>query len=214
MKMLTREPEQEQRQVIEMLCTDMLVPQDHLLRKVDTAVEFKHIYEAAHGKKPLGKDDDNDDNPKLPKEKTIIESTTDPESGLFHKGEHRKCFAYEAHTMCEKHGYVLEVEVTPGNVHDSVAFDTVFQKATEHYPEIEVVTADAGYKTPWICKQIIDSRRIPSLPYKRPTTKKGNLPWYEYVYDEYYDCILCPQYHVSIHNYVIPHTEIFNNFVK
>ena len=32
-----------------------------------------------------------------------------------------------------------------------------------------------------------------SLPYKRPMTKKGNLPWYEYVYDEYYDCVLCPQ---------------------
>lgn len=27
-----------------MLCTDMLVPQDHLLRKIDTAVDFKHIY--------------------------------------------------------------------------------------------------------------------------------------------------------------------------
>mgnify|MGYP000323272662 CR=1 FL=1 len=24
-------------------------------------------------------------------------------------------------------------------------------------------------------------------------TKKGNLPWNAYVYDEYYDCILCPQ---------------------
>ena len=24
-------------------------------------------------------------------------------------------------------------------------------------------------------------------------TKKGDLPWYEYVYDEYYDCVLCPQ---------------------
>lgn len=24
-------------------------------------------------------------------------------------------------------------------------------------------------------------------------TKKGNLPWYEYVYDEYYDCVICPQ---------------------
>jgi hypothetical protein len=23
-------------------------------------------------------------------------------------------------------------------------------------------------------------------------TKEGNLPWYEYVYDEYYDCVLCP----------------------
>jgi len=27
-------------------------------------------------------------------------------------------------------------------------------------------------------------------------TKKDNLPWYEYVYDEYYDCVLCPQYKV------------------
>lgn len=43
MKMLTKE--QEQRQAIEMLCTDMLVPQDHLLRKIDAAVDFKHIYE-------------------------------------------------------------------------------------------------------------------------------------------------------------------------
>ena len=58
----------------------------------------------------------------------------------------------------------------------SVAFDTVFERATEHYPEIEVVTADAGYKTPWICKQIIDSGRLPSLPYKRPMTKKGKRP--------------------------------------
>ena len=56
-----------------------------------------------------------------------------------------------------------------------------------------MITADAGYKTPWICKQIFDSGRIASLPYKRPMTKKGNLPWYEYVYDEYYDCVLCPQ---------------------
>ena len=123
----------------------------------------------------------------------MVESTTDPESGVFHKGEHKKCFAYEAHTVCDKRGYVLETEVTAGNVHDSVAFDAVFQRLTEHYPEVQVVTADAGYKTPWICKQIFDSGRIPSLPYKRPMTKKDSLPWYEYVYDEYYDCILCPQ---------------------
>ena len=41
----------------------------------------------------------------------MIESTTDPESGVFHKGEHKKCFAYEAHTVCDKRGYVLETEV-------------------------------------------------------------------------------------------------------
>ena len=39
----------EQRQAIEMLCTDMLVPQDHLLRKIDKAVDFTHIYEFVEG---------------------------------------------------------------------------------------------------------------------------------------------------------------------
>lgn len=332
MKMLKKEAEQ--RQVIEMLCVDMLVPKDHLLRKIDAAVDFTHIYglvedlycedngrpscdpvvlfklvmiqhlfgirslrqtmrdvevnvayrwflgytmsqslphfatisyafrhrftaeviedvfrwileeiaragylspevvfvdgthvkananlkkhvkkaiptaakryqeqldeeieadRSAHGKKPLKKDDDDDNPSAPPKQKTVIESTTDPESGVFHKGEHKKCFAYEAHTVCDQHGYVLETEVTPGNVHDSVAFDVVFQRLTEHYPEVQVIAADAGYKTPWICKQIFDSGRIPSLPYRRPTTRKGSLPRFDYVYDEYYDCILCPQ---------------------
>ena len=113
---------------------------------------------AAHGKKPLKKDDDDDGLSAPGKQKIVAESTTDPESGVFHKGEHKKCFAYEAHTACDRRGYILETEITPGNVHDSVAFDTVFERL-----------------------------------YKRPMTKKGNLPWNAYVYDEYYDCILCPQ---------------------
>ena len=37
--------EAEQRQTIEMLCTDMLVPKDHLLRKIDAAVDFTHVYD-------------------------------------------------------------------------------------------------------------------------------------------------------------------------
>ena len=36
--------EMEQRQAIEMLSTDMLVPKDHLLRKIDAAVDFTYIY--------------------------------------------------------------------------------------------------------------------------------------------------------------------------
>lgn len=161
--------------------------EDQLMEEIDKDRE-------AHGKKPLKKDDD--DKSKPPKERIVTESTTDPDSGVFHKGEHKKCFAYEAHTVCDKHNFILEVEVTAGNVHDSVAFDSVYRSLKEHYPQVEVLTMDAGYKTPWICKQIFDDGRIPSLPYKRPMTKAGNLPWYEYVYDEYYDCILCPHDHV------------------
>ena len=50
---------------------------------------------AAHGKKPLKKKDDDDDDsrPCAPaKQKTVTESTTDPDSGVFQKGEHRKSY--------------------------------------------------------------------------------------------------------------------------
>ena len=121
-------------------------------------------------------------------------STTDPESGVFHKGEHKRCFAYEAHTVCDKHNFILDTVVTSGNVHDSVAFDELYERVTKRFPEIKIVTMDAGYKTPWICKRVIDDGRIPSLPYKRPMTKEGFHEWYKYVYDEYLDIVICPEY--------------------
>lgn len=139
-----------------------------------------------HGRKPLKEKEE---------EEKIVEksvSTTDPESGLFHKGEHQKCFAYEAQTACDRNNFVLDVTVVPGNVNDSVSFDGLYEKVTNRFPEIEVVTADAGYKTPWICKKIFDDGRIPSMPYKRPMTKKGFFRKYDYAYDEYYDCYICP----------------------
>ena len=45
--MLKRETEQ--RQAIEMLCVDMMVPGDHLLRKIDAAVDFTRIYDLVEG---------------------------------------------------------------------------------------------------------------------------------------------------------------------
>lgn len=89
-------------------------------------------------------------------------STTDPESGVFHKGEHKRCFAYEAHTVCDKHNFILDTVVTSGNVHDSVAFDALYERVTKRFPEIKIVTMDAGYKTPWICKRVMDDGRITS----------------------------------------------------
>lgn len=145
-----------------------------------------------HGKEPF--DDDPPD--QFLAERVITKSTTDPDSGVFHKGEHKKCFAYCAQTICDSHNFVLGVTVNPGNMHDSVAFDKVYDKVTKRFPHVHTVTADAGYKTPWICKKIFDDKRIPSMPYKRPMTKKGNLEWWKYVYDEYYDCVICPEYQI------------------
>ena len=78
-----------------------------------------------HGKKPF-KDDDDDNNNEPPKPskpnkntsrkklerrkkmKMVTKSVTDPDSGLFVKGDHKRQFAYEARTACDKHGYILK----------------------------------------------------------------------------------------------------------
>lgn len=158
-------------------------------KELDKEIEEDRL---EHGKKPFDDHDDDDENPPAPKTKTIKQSTTDPESGVFNKGEHEKCFAYVTNTACDKHNFILDFVLGPGNVHDSVMFDSLYEKLLPKFPEINVVTVDSGYKTPWIMKQIIDSKRIPSVPYKRPMTKEGFFKRYDYVYDEYYDCILCP----------------------
>lgn len=147
----------------------------------------------AHGKKPFDDDNDEDgDGLTVTEQKEIKESTTDPESGLFHKGEKERCFAYTASVACDRNNFVLSVKVAPGNKHDSQVFTEVFEKVNEEFPEIENVVVDAGYKTPGICREIIESGKLPVMPYKRPMTKKGYFKKYEYVYDEYYDCYLCP----------------------
>ena len=160
----------------------------------------------AHGKKPFNDDDDPDGGTS----RTVTKSTTDPDAGLFHKGEHKQCFAYGAHTVCDANNFILDVEVTAGNLHDSVVFDTVYDRVTGRFPAIETVVADAGYKTPWICKKIFDDGRIPSLPYKRPQTLKGGHNWWEYVYDEYYDQILCPEYKTL--NYATTNREGYREY--
>ena len=71
---------------------------------------------------------------KKDKTRMVTKSVTDPDSGLFAKGDHKRKFAYEAHTACDKNGFVLETVATPGNVHDSVAFDAVYDNGTEKFP--------------------------------------------------------------------------------
>ena len=125
------------------------------------------------------------------KKKTITVSTTDPDCGLFVKGEHKKQLAYEAHTACDVHGVVLAGEVTPGNVHDSVAFDDEYDHVVEQFPNVRTFVADSAYKKPHICKKVFGDNRVLSTAYKRPMTMKGGHAWWNYVYDEHFDCIIC-----------------------
>lgn len=138
-----------------------------------------------HGKKPLKETE------KEPEQIHQKKSITDPESGYFHKGEHKQVFAYTTNTCCDKNGYVLDFEVTAGNIHDSVSFWDLYKRLREE-EGTKYYVMDAGYKVPAISRKIINDGKIPVMPYKRPMTKEGFFKKHEYVYDEYYDCYICP----------------------
>lgn len=171
-------------------------------KKILVAKKEARIYDSAlreelnadresHGKKPFDFDDDNDKGSKSNNdmyEKKV--STTDEESGWFHKGEHKSVFAYNIEVACECQGWILAYTVHPGNEHDSKTFPALYDKIKIWNPDY--VVADAAYKTPAIAKTLIDEGITPVFPYTRPHTKDGFFRKNEYVYDEYYDCYICP----------------------
>ena len=141
-----------------------------------------------HGKKPFPPD-------KFEKEerKEIKESTTDPDSGYYVKDERTKQFAYSFHAASDRNGFVLGTIVTPGNIHDSTMFEPLREKVMENTGRPSAVAADAGYKTPAIAQYLLEKEIRPAFPYTRPKTKNGFLKKTEFIYDEYYDCYLCPR---------------------
>ena len=154
-----------------------------------------------HGKSPIKEiakkeimfDEETGEEKENVETKHIKQSTTDPESGCFHKGEKEKCFAYSHHVFSDKHGFVVAKKTIPGNIHDSVSFFGVYSVLNEKFKDkIKNVCLDAAYTTPPICKTIIENGHTPLMPYKRPMTGKGLFKKYEYVYDEYFDCYICP----------------------
>ena len=179
-----------ERGVIEIVDTESLVPREHLLRQVEEALDFKKLYEIVE---PLYSEDEGRRSvDPVVLFKIVLLQHLDRNTSL--RGTLRR--AQEVHTACDKNGYVLEAVVTPGNVHDSVAFDDVYDKLIQSFPEVETVVADAAYKTPHICKKVFRDGRVLSTAYKRPMTMKGGHPWWTYVYDEYYDCVICPEYQI------------------
>lgn len=144
-----------------------------------------------HGKESI-KDKEDEDHPKGGS-KQVNQSTTDPDSGMFHKGEHKKDLAYVTQTACDRYGWVLAYSIHPGNEHDSSTFPDLYNKLKRFDPKMLVM--DAGYKTPSIAKLLLKEAIMPLFPYTRPKGKKGMLRKKEFVYDAYYDCYICPENH-------------------
>lgn len=178
----------EEVEIVKKCFDDSLLEEINRERAEDGRKEFKSL-----NRSELDFDPETGEEVEIAKRKRIKQSTTDPESGNYHKGEHEECFAYEQQTFCDRHGFVLSFETVAGNVHDSVSFFGAYRKLQERFgSRIKNVCLDAGYKTPAIAREIIANGQTPILPYKRPQTKKGFFPKREYVYDEQFDCYICP----------------------
>lgn len=127
-------------------------------------------------------------------QKEIIVSDTDKDAGMLYKNEKEKMFGFNSTVISENNNYALVVDVNPSNMHDSVAFYSAFEKLLEKFtPEdIDKLLGDAAYKTPHICKTLIDLGITPLFPYTRLGYKKDYFKKYEFIYDEYNDIYICP----------------------
>lgn len=146
-------------------------------------------------KKELEFDSKTGEEIEVKKKKHIKVSKTDPESGNYHKGEHEKCFAYSHQAFSDGNGFVVACSTNAGNMHDSVAFDSVYDELIEECnEEVENVCLDSGYNTPAICKKIKDSEKEALMPYSRQKGRKDKdlLKKKEFEYNKENDCYICP----------------------
>ena len=58
---------------------------------------------------------------------------------------------------------------------------------------------DAGYKTPWIAKKVLEDSRIPILPYTRYKGKKNTFRPWDFTYNVVNDSFICPRGHELRH---------------
>lgn len=143
----------------------------------------------AHGKKPLKK------KARKPQTKQIKVSTTDPDSGyMFRDGKPKGFFYLDHRTVDGKHNIITDTYVTAGNVHDSIPYLSRLDHQRKRFGfDVKAVGLDAGYYTASICKGLEQRGISGVLAYSRPVHRKGYMPKRAFIYDEHFDCYLCPK---------------------
>lgn len=171
----------------------------HKQQKVIVQQETKPYLEAlnraveedrkALGKKPLAKKE------KVTPERTIKQSTTDPESGYLYREGKPEGFYYLDHRTTDlKYNIITDVHVTPGNVHDSQPYTTLLDRQIERFGfQVEAVGLDAGYLTASLCKALADRHIMGVIAHRRYRPVKGLFPKFKFTYDPDRNAYTCPQ---------------------
>ena len=131
------------------------------------------------GRKPFEYKDEEE-------EKHIKVSTTDKESGYYHRDNKEKGFMYLDHrTVDDKCNIIVDAYVTKGNVHDSVPFIERTEYIKKKFDfEIKKYAVDSGYLTLDIKKYFIDNDIFGVFGYRRYGTPESRKEKSKYKYDK------------------------------
>ena len=124
------------------------------------------------------------------KEKKHIKvSTTDSESGYYHRDNKEKGFMYLDHrTVDDKCNIIVDCYITKGNVHDSQPFIKRCEYMKETYGFIlQNYAVDSGYLTLDIKKYFIDNNIFGVFGYRRYGTKESRKEKNKYRYNKELD---------------------------
>ena len=121
--------------------------------------------------------------------KDVRISTTDPESGYYHRDNKEKGFMYLDHrTVDDKCNIIVDCYVTKGNVHDSNPYIERMEYLKRIFNfNIQKVALDSGYATLDIKKYIIDNDILGVIGYRRYGSKESRSEKSKYYYNEEYD---------------------------
>ncbi|MBQ4124221.1 IS1182 family transposase [bacterium] len=126
-------------------------------------------------------------------------SKTDPECGMFHKGEKEQQLAYSTQVACDENGWVTNAMVFPGNMNDNNS-GTDFIEQIAKDKEVKNVVMDAGYTSPVLLNEVIEAGLTPVVPYTRPKGAKKKskddieqpFTSTQYIFDKEHNCYVCP----------------------
>ena len=122
-------------------------------------------------------------------EKHIKVSSTDKESGYYHRDNKEKGFMYLDHrTVDHKANIIVDCYMTKGNIHDSVPYiDRLEYIKNKFHFDIKRCAVDAGYDTMDIRKYYYENNIFGVIGYRRYGTKESRKEKSKYEYNKELD---------------------------
>ena len=226
--MMTKNSDKKREQMI-MLCMDDMVPQNHMLRLIDKAIDWTFIYELVEEKYCPDNGRPSMD-PVMLIKIPFIQYLYGIKSMRQTIKEIEVNVAYRWFLGLDMLDPVPHFSTFGKNYtrrfKDTDLFEQIFAKILEDCMKFKLVDTDQIFVDSTHVKACANSKKMrkrvahelledgiePLFPYKRPMTKEGFFRKYEYAYDEYYDCYICPENHIL--SYQTTNREGYREYVS